>query len=300
LLQSRYGTIEQIRIFQNYIHDKDFSLLLEHNLYEMAKKQMDELENLMNQYQISLPRRPPQSVRTQRNTEAYTDHFISSLMMTQIQENISMQLRALRTSVTSEHIRNIARKYLMDELKLYDDTIKYAKLKGWVGTPPLYPESPPGTMERLDSGEAYHLWDHLTSRYDSLEISQIYQNYAHDKDFSFELGNEIKGTLEKQINVLEKEMDHFGLPLPERPPKSVKTNKNAELLEDVLMYRQILTGMQFMFELHATAFKQNTTNDRLRKIYGGFLRKEVDLYNEYLKFGKLKGWLRLTPMYTPK
>ena len=299
MLQKRYGTIEQIRLFQNYIHDQDFSFLIKHTFYHMIQKQINELEHTMSYYQLSLPRRPPQSVRTQGNTEAYTDHFLAALFFTQIQEHIAMLLKALRTSVTSEHLRNITGAYLFEELTLYDNAIKYLKLKGWLAAPPLYPKSPPGTAERLDTGEAYHLWDHLTSRYDHMEISQIYQNYAHDKDFALLLSIGIKQTLEQQINLLEKEMDHFGLPLPERPPKSIKRNKDAELLEDALMYRQILTGLQFTFELHANAFKENITNDRLRKIFQDFLHKEVGIYNNYLKFGKLKGWLRPTPLYTP-
>jgi len=299
MLQTRYGTVEQVKLFQNYVHDKDFKFLLTQNILKLFQKQINELETLMETYQISMPRRPPNSVRTPTNAEAFTDHFIASTMMTRLQENIGLHIRAIRTSITNDSIRALFQSYLFTELDLYDSAVKYLKLKGWIGMPPLYPQTPPGTQERLDTGEAYHLWDHLSARYDSLEITQIYENFTHDRDFAYFLRSGIRSTLEKQINILEKEMDRFGLPLPERPPKSIKKVQNIEVLKDLIIYRQILTGMQYMFELHATAIKQNSTNDRLRKIYQDFLKEEIDIYNNFLKYGKLKGWVRLVPMYRP-
>jgi len=94
-------------------------------------------------------------------------------------------------------------------------------------------------------------------------------------------------------------MDHFGLPLMPRSPKSAKSVQNADVLEDELMFRQILTGMQFMITLHSTALKQCTTNDRLRAIYNKFLWEELDVLSSFIMYGKVKGWLRPAPMYKP-
>ena len=55
--------------------------------------------------------------------------------------------------------------------------------------------------------------------------------------------------------------------------------------------------MQFMLELHASAIKQNSTNDRLRKIYSGFLWEELTLVDKWVKYGNAKGWLRPIPKY---
>ena len=59
-----------------------------------------------------------------------------------------------------------------------EDIIKFNKLKGWITKPPIYPESPMGIQENLDATEAFHLWDHLSARYDALEITQLFQNYT--------------------------------------------------------------------------------------------------------------------------
>jgi hypothetical protein len=42
------------------------------------------------------------------------------------------------------------------------------------------------------------------------------------------------------------------------------------MYDDELIFRDIFTGMQFIMELHSTALKQNTTNDKLRNMYWKF------------------------------
>jgi len=208
-----------------------------------------------------------------------------------------MIIRIIRTSVTQDNLRNIFQKFLFQELNVYNQAIKYFKAKGWIGSPPMYPQAPIGSPETLDTGEAYHLWDHLTSRYDTVEITQIYETFAHDGDLKTLLQSALRNTLEKQVKVIEKEMNYFALPLPQRPPKKVKNLENTEVVEDLIIFRNVFTGMQYFFNLHATALKQATTNDRLRKIYTQFLKEEMDLYNKFVKYGKLKGWIRHVPMY---
>lgn len=297
MLRTRYDSMEQIQVFQNFIHDTDFNILVKVTLYGSFEKQINELEKLMNDYGLSLPRRPPKSVRTPANTEAIEDRFVATILMTLLQENISMHLRATRSSLTSDDLRKVFAKYLKSEMEIYNKAVKYIKLKGWFGTPPIYLPDQSDVQEKLDSGEAFHLWDHLTARYDTLETTQIFKNFAHDPDFATILLMGFAGVLQKQINILEKEMDHFSLPLTDRPPKSIKSITNQDALEDEWMYRCIFTGMQFMIELHATALKQNATNDRLRSVYEEFLWEELDTLDHWIKYGKAKGWLRHAPMY---
>ncbi|HHX74623.1 MAG TPA: DUF3231 family protein [Firmicutes bacterium] len=219
------------------------------------------------------------------------------LFLTLLQENIVMHLRAIQTSLTTEHIRSMFRKFLDDEIMVFDRAVKYSKAKGWIGSPPNYPFTPPGVAEKVNVGEVYHLFNHLTTRYDTLEISQIYEHYAKDPDFALILRKGIGKTLEKQINILEKELDYFGIPLMERPPKSVRPPGNAEVFEDNLMFRAVFTGIQYMLNLHADAVKMITTNDRLRTMFARFLQEELGIFDQLAKYGKLKGWLRPVPLY---
>ncbi|MHB1041478.1 MAG: hypothetical protein ACYC0Q_01385 [Eubacteriales bacterium] len=66
-----------------------------------------------------------------------------------------------------------------------------------------------GTSEKakepvLNSGEAHILWNQLASRYDCIEKTQIYLEFAHDPDFRFMLQKELSNILEKQADELEK------------------------------------------------------------------------------------------------
>lgn len=136
MLQSRYLNVEQIQIFQNFIHDKDFKKLSKLILDSNLEPQINELEKTLNDYNIGLPRRPAKSVRTPANTEAIEDRFVAALFTTLLQENLSFHLRAIRTSLTNDSIRKLFIKFLRDEIQIYDKSNKYFKLKGWTGTPP--------------------------------------------------------------------------------------------------------------------------------------------------------------------
>jgi hypothetical protein len=298
-LRNRYDGMEQIQIIENFIHDSDFNLLTQGILKNTFEEQANKLENLLNKYQISLPKRPPKSVRTPSVQEAYTDRYLSLLVIDLLKKDIDVFMRSIETSLTNDNIRNTFHELLNREFDLYDKGLKYLKLKGWFSTPPQYPNLPKGTKEKLDTSEAFQLWDHLIARYDAVEITQVYQNQAHDKDFKFLLGRGLKDILEKQINILEKEMDHFGLPLPARPPKSVKT-VNTELLEDELIFRELFSSIQDMLSLHVAGIKQTTTNDRLRGIIRNFLDEELNTFNNFAKYGKAKGWTRPVPMHRPR
>ena len=296
-LTSRYNTIQQVLIFHNFVHDKDFSLLLKHAYMELMDKQVNKLEQIMNDHQLALPKRPPQNIHTPDNVEAYEDRFLASIVINMMQENITQQLRFIRTTLTNESIRKTFVDFLNEGVNLYDTAIKYMKLRGWLGVPPLYKQVPPENKEFLDSGEAYHLWDHLSARYDTIEKTQKYQNFAHDVDFKAVLVVGLQTVLEKQANILEKECGKFGIILPSRPPKTINTNEGMDLYDDELIFRDIFTGMQFILELHSSALKQNTTNDRLRNMYIKFLHQELSAINNWINYGKLKGWLRPIPMY---
>ncbi|MEL7564047.1 MAG: DUF3231 family protein [Dehalobacterium sp.] len=296
-LKSRYDAIQLIQIYQNFIHDVEFKLLTAQTIMELTKQQTTRLEKQMNTYQLLLLDRPPKTVMTPANTEAFEDKYIASRLLSLIQENIGQLLRFIRTSLTNDDIRKMFVKFLKEEIDLYNTGVKFVKLKGWIGNPPMYKQVPEGNTEFLDAGEAFHLFDHLTSRYDNIDKTQLYQNFAHDIDLKVILLIGLQRTLEKQVIMLEKELNKFGIALPSQPPKSVNTTEGKDMYEDRKMFRDVFTGMQYMIELHATALRQSTTNDRLRGIYIKLLNDELSALDTWIKYGKIKGWLRPVPMY---
>jgi len=142
-------------------------------------------------------------------------------------------------------------------------------------------------------GEVHGLWQHLVQRYDVLELTQTFQNFAHDLDFKAILTKGI-GILEKEINFLEQEIDKLAIPLPPRPPKSINNPINTEILRDELMFRLIYCGIQ-NFVVQQTKsllmFQDGHLKDRFTKM----LLTEIDLYKKLTSYGNLKGWLHVPP-----
>ncbi|TYO95310.1 DUF3231 family protein [Desulfallas thermosapovorans] len=151
----------------------------------------------------------------------------------------------------------------------------------------------------LDNGEAFLLWDMLVSRYDIIEITQIYQNFGHDPDFKILLQRGLTKTLEKEVDIMEKELNRYRIPLPNRPPKSVRIPAGTGILEDRFMFKQIFTGIQAFLDNHVKTIRSIITNDALRDIMINFAKDELDIFNDMCKYGKLKGWLEVPPQFTP-
>lgn len=147
----------------------------------------------------------------------------------------------------------------------------------------------------LSAGEAYVLWNNLVTRYDNIEKTQFYQNLIHDPDFKYFVNKGLE-KLEKQANELEKLMDMYKLPLPYRPPKSISVQVNSELMNDRYMFRDIMSGVENLMTILTHTVRTYVTNDVLRELAIRNLRKELEIYDDMCKFGKLKGWLVPPPM----
>jgi len=151
----------------------------------------------------------------------------------------------------------------------------------------------------VDTGEVFLLWDLLVTRYDTIEFTQIMLNFIHDPDFRALMSRGLTKVLEKQVDRLEKEMNTLRIPLPDRPPKSIKVPSTTGVIEDQFIYKQTLTGIQSILDQHVRTIRSVTTSDTLRKMFIDFLKQEVDIFDNFIKYGKLKGWLQIPPKYTP-
>jgi len=144
--------------------------------------------------------------------------------------------------------------------------------------------------------EVGNLWDHLAFRYDNIYTTEVMRSHAHDADFILTLEMGLK-LLEGQVEMLEKELQYFGIALPVRPGKATMTPGSTEIISDDHMYRTLLSGLQGAAILHIQPLKQCTFNDRIRGLFKKLLLDEIDLIDRYYKFGKLKGWLHPAPLY---
>jgi len=150
---------------------------------------------------------------------------------------------------------------------------------------------------KIHSGEAFALWQHLVQRYDIYELTDIFQNFANDIEFKAILGLGTK-TISDEIIKIENELNKYGVPLPPRPPKSINSPSNTEILRDELMFRIVFMGIQNFISQQTQSMLQMQNPD-LVTMFDKFVKNEVSITHKLSSYGKLKGWLFIPPSYNP-
>lgn len=226
-----------------------------------------------------------------------TDAFIYRLVSRQVEDDAFAMSRAVRTTTTNDRLRAMFTGFLREQLGILELFIEYGKLKEWQDPAPTYKTAKAVDKEQLDIGEAFHLWDHLSLRYDQKQLTDFFISFAHDAEYRAIMQTGMK-TLDKQIDRLEKAMLTFQIPLPPRPPESVKAPIDPETLEDRFTYRTLIRGVQEAIDLHLRAIIETTRNDSVRTVYTDFLFEEMKFYDLMVKYGKAKAWLQVPPAYS--
>jgi len=161
----------------------------------------------------------------------------------------------------------------------------------------LLGDKSPENQDKVHSGEIFQLWQHLTMRYDIRELTDVFQNFASDIEFKALLTYGMN-MLDEEINIIEKKMDHFGIPLPPRPPKSISSPTNTEVLRDHLMFRIIYMGIQNFLTQQTNSILAMQNHD-LRDMFIKMKEKELNAFIKMTEYGKIKGWLHVPPGYNP-
>lgn len=295
LLKANYLAVELMQIWENFAHDKEFKHIIRSFINDFGKD-IQTLEGELRKYGIAGADKNRKAVNTSANTEVLYDEFIAQEFFIFAQENVEQLLRALRTTTTSDHLRNLFMNFTKKAIERLDKIIVYLNLKGWLDVPPLYLQAPAYARGKIAAGGAFHLWDHLTFRYDNISQTEIYHAFDKDGEFKAMIKTGLQKTLKMQADMLEKELMYYGIPLPKRP-KNYAISDSSEILDDDHMFRMLLAGIQGAAVLHAQALKQTTLEDRLRKIFKDLLLEELEYVDHMIKFGKLKGWLHPVPEY---
>jgi hypothetical protein len=295
MVASKYLYIEKLELWENFVHDPDLKMQLG-RLKKMLTKFVKMLERLMKQHAINGPEVGKVGIQSS-NSEVIQDKLIAQDMFLWVQTAINLFLRAMTTTTTNDKLRSTFLMMVESNIDFMDSFTKYLRLKGWIGNPPKYEKIPPQEKETIDSGEAFHLWDHLTFRYDNVNQTEVFLNIVKDIDFNAVL---IAGqsVLNKQISLLEKECLRFGIPLPTKPPNVVSFPPDLKIqFTDEFIYRVILGGILGATRFHATALQQTSTNDRIRKLFVELLLSELNLFDKFILYGKIKGYLHPVPLY---
>lgn len=294
-LKTRYISLETYQLFRNFVHDRDFDLLLKQHI-EHFQEQINILEDLAEKLKVKAPTQPPEQIKTSSHIDALTDKIIFKRIYT----DLIAELYLLSSTVSRSRVNDGLRKHFItfvnSHLNDFQNLYKYGKVKGWTEVAPSFKTDQPVKKEQLSTAEAGHLWELLNLRYDQLQLTRIFSNFVHDKDLEMILERGTK-KLKDQIKTLEKQAADFELPLPEKPPASEQATIDPEIMEDKFVYRTILKGAQDAIDTHIRAVVETVRNDNLRDLFFKLYNKEVELYNDLIHYGKMKGWAYIAPKF---
>lgn len=293
VLRSRYNSAETICFFSNFVHDRDFDMMLDDHLQNI-RDQIAKLESMAGGYKVKVPSAPNLEFSISAELDQVTDSFIFRKIFLNLQSELLFMAHRITSSTFNDEVRNTLVKFTLSHVNDFESFYKYGKLKGWAEIPPAYKTYKPEQGEQLSSNEAAHIWDHLSLRYDQKQVNEIFSRYVHDPEFDKILDRGRK-VLKDQIKVLEQKAAEFEVPVTEKHPVVHTAGVDPEVVEDRFVYRRILKGIQESIEVHVRAVVDTVRNDNLRSLFFDFLKEELDLYNAFLKYGKVKGWTHIVP-----
>lgn len=291
--QSRYILINNIHLFANFTHDKDFKYVLE-QLKELYLKQVNILEKELNRYSIKSPEPNKKDIEASGNTELISDKEIARTIYSLMQLAIGKCMKTLHNAIFNDDIREIFIRITIEEIEQFFKFIDYIKVKGWLANPPLYPGNKIGG--NVAANEIWELWSHLHFRYLNIYQTKIFSSFTSDKDFQLILNQGVY-ILEKQAVKLENILLKYGINLPDKYPKNIPTPESKEQYDDQYIFQSILTSMQNAFTLHGFALQELIINKELEKLFVNIFTEEMDLIDKLIKYGKIKGWVPMVPVY---
>lgn len=298
LLSAKYQMAEKLQIWRNYAHDKDLKYLLNSIVNTFERKIVVELEKQAEKYYLNGPEVGVKGVNTSANTEIIRDELIAQDTFLALQGITDLMLRNLRIATTNDSFRKKVIEFNKINLRMMDNMISFLRLKGWINEPPIYPNLPQNTKEVIDAAEAFHLWDNLTFRYDNIHQTEIYKDLVKDLDLKALITLGLQLVLKEEASRLEKECLKFGIPLPKHPERVVALPSDMKFeFRDDAIFRVILMGIIGATNIHVSAVKQSVTNDRVRKLFINLLLSEIEVFNHFILYGKLKGYLNEPPKF---
>ena len=150
-------------------------------------------------------------------------------------------------------------------------------------------------QKMITLGEAYSLWSLTGYRYDALITSKTLYQLTKDTDLRIIVKRGIN-VLQSQEDTLEKLMKEFLIPMPDKPPEYANIAVDNNTVTDKYIFREIYSGMSNTMFKHISNY-QRAHGSYLREVFRRFLMQEMDLYDEFYEYGKLKGYLYEEPTF---
>lgn len=132
----KHDVLETISILRNFIEDDDLKFIVG-QVTKSLKTDIERMENLMNDYGIPQPIRPPVDNKTTIKLEHFTDRYIFESIFEGVQSFFPVLSSGFMNS-TSPKARKAFKDHLLSAMELQDLIIEYGKLKGYLDEPPDY------------------------------------------------------------------------------------------------------------------------------------------------------------------
>jgi hypothetical protein len=295
LLRARYVSSQTVQIFRNFVHDRDWDMVLDGFLTHFDK-QINVLEEDAKKFRITMPTKPPVDTKFATSINEITDDYIYKKIYHDLIAQLMSLIHAVRTTSTNDNLRNSIIQDLTTHFKDFEILYKFGKLKGWEEAYPVYKTALPHENESLSTAEAFHIWDHIILRYEQIELMGLYLSFAHDTEFKVILQHGLY-VMNKQVKKLEQLALNHNVTLPNRPSQPIVTPIDPETIQDKFLYNNILGYLLNALDTHVRAIIETVRNDSLRNLWTQLLSAELEYYDKYLKYGKMKGWTRAVPIY---
>ncbi|MTI59958.1 MAG: DUF3231 family protein [Firmicutes bacterium] len=290
----RYVVINHISLLGNFTHDVDFQLVLK-NINKTLQEHAKMLEKELKKYSINSPEPSKKDIEAIGNTEVLVDKHTAQFILNDLQLIVSKCFLTIRDTVLNDAIRELLYKIAKQDIEMYHKYLNFITEKGWLQEPPLY-KSLKNAEKRIATNEVWHLWELLDNRYLSKHKTKYYISNVIDKDFQILLETGIN-ILEKQTTTLEKMLLTFGVNLPEQYAKSIATPETKERFSDEYIFKELLLSIIDAVTLEGVAVQELSINQEIREMIKAFIFEEMDVINNVIKYGKVKGWIPLVPQF---
>ncbi|MEJ6949498.1 DUF3231 family protein [Natronospora cellulosivora (SeqCode)] len=294
-LRSRYISLETNQIFINFIHDREFDIFIK-NIIRKYKSQIKILENLCEKFNIPAPSKPPADFKTSAQIGAINDKIIFRRVHQDLIAELYSLAKTITTTITNDNLRDQFNEFTNSHLDDYDSFQKFGKVKGWADIVPSYNNHKPTKKENLAVSEAAHLWDIIALRYHQLQMTSIFLEFVHDEEFRLII-KKGKSTLHNQIKTIEEKLKKEEIPLPEKPLAHQKTTMDPESINDAFIFMTISDGIRRAIHLHIRSIIETVKDDNSRSFYKNLYTEEISIYSNFIKYGKVKGWIQSPPKY---
>ena len=136
ILTSKYDLTESTEKFMHYADDAGLKLVMG-QILKLIRQGITTCENLLEEYGVPFPPRPPEVTKGATEIESITNNYIYNSSFDGLQMIIPVLTTAYMLS-TSPQVRGDFRNILDDHLNVYSEVLEYGKLKDYIQDAPIY------------------------------------------------------------------------------------------------------------------------------------------------------------------